>query len=98
MENKILSKKKKRSISKKITIILGIPLALFLIFYFGINLLFVSKDTSKDTPIYTGKIISDANQSPLNNNFGHFTEPKAIVKDLDLSGKIFVIFDTLAVM
>lgn len=83
-------KKKKWSIRKIITLTLSIPLAIFLIFYFSIILLFVSKDTSKNTPLYTGKIIADSIQTPLKNSWGHFTEPHEIVTDLDLNGKIFV--------
>ncbi|WP_157638095.1 SDR family NAD(P)-dependent oxidoreductase [Flexithrix dorotheae] len=82
--------KKKWSLRKKIIITLSIPLILFLFFYFSIILLFVSKDTSKDTPLYVGEIISDTLQQPLINNFGHSTTAMEVVEGIDLSGKIIV--------
>ncbi|KQS41799.1 SDR family NAD(P)-dependent oxidoreductase [Pedobacter sp. Leaf194] len=92
MENKNSTKPVSRSWSlrKKIIVSLSIPLSLFLLFYLSVILLFVKSDTSKDTPLYRGRIIPDTLQTPLNNSFGHFTEPLEIVKDLDLKGKIIV--------
>lgn len=87
---KIKHTKKKWSLKKKVIVTISIPLTLFLLFYFGTILLFVSNDTSKDAPLYVGEIIADTLQQPLKNNFGHSTTAMEVVDGSDLSGKIIV--------
>lgn len=88
-KNKI-NKKCKMSIRKKILLIAGIPLLIFIILYSTVIIILMKNDKSANSPLYTGQIIANENQQPIRNQFGHSTKAMDVVKGLDLKGKIII--------
>lgn len=94
MENNSKQSKKKteqkKSIFKrlvKISVITTISLTLLII---GSAVFISFKDKAASSPIFTGRVIYDEFQMPINNKFGHHTEAMDVVEGLDLKGKIIV--------
>ncbi|MBB5440470.1 NAD(P)-dependent dehydrogenase (short-subunit alcohol dehydrogenase family) [Pedobacter sp. AK017] len=89
-ENKKTAKRK-MSTRKKVLLILGIPLSLFIVLYAILIIMLIKNDPSSKDPLYTGEIIVNENQQPLKNQFGHGTGAMDVVKGMDLKGKVIVI-------
>lgn len=71
-------------------VFIGIPLLLYILFYAFIIFVFVKNDKSAGSPIFSGPIISDTLQQPLENNFGHDTTVMEVVEGMDLTNRVIV--------
>jgi NAD(P)-dependent dehydrogenase (short-subunit alcohol dehydrogenase family) len=67
-------------------VILVLPVLLILI----ACIIIASNDPSAKAPLYSGEIIDDPKQRPINSIFNHKSTAMDVVKGLDLTGKIIV--------
>lgn len=86
----IIKNKPKKSILKKVLSLLGVLIFTFTLLIVGSAVYIAMNDKAASAPLYSGSIISDAFQHPINNNFDHYTEAMDVVDNLDLKGKIII--------
>ncbi|TYP97445.1 NAD(P)-dependent dehydrogenase (short-subunit alcohol dehydrogenase family) [Tenacibaculum adriaticum] len=84
------SNKPKKSILKRIIRLLGVTIFSFILLIVGSAVYIAINDKAAKSPLYTGPIIPDEFQIPIDNNFDHHTEAVDVVQGLDLKGKIIV--------
>lgn len=89
-KNTTPKKKRKLSTKKKVVLLISIPLFLFILLYGIVIFMLVKNDPSGSDPLYTGSVIRDENQHPIQNKFSHTTTAMEVIEGVDLRGKVIV--------
>lgn len=82
--------KDKRSCVYKALKIMGIVFGILTLLIVGSAAFMAMNDAAAAAPLYSGPILTDKEQQPLDNGFDHYTVPMEVVDGLDLRGKIIV--------